>query len=319
MLPYSNPESLPASLAFRRDGPYGWIVSVLPVSSAYVTTPYNLLNDVNEPFPIIQLAEIEPEHLLIEIAEQVERLHADIFRSSRVSVATEVFHAIRMDFAAHVLFRVVDDLVDKLTFQPPVGKQFVREHFGAGSNVLLISFCRVFLFRLATTWPAPDRHAPACPLLPPFRLRRVRGPFRPLAGVHVAGLAPDEGFIYFHLPRNRSVKRHRLHGKAYALKHEPRGFLSYFHIAGDFVACDPILAVDDQPRCGKPLVQADRRIFEDRSNLPGRTETSDAYRSTCNGPASQGRQPFSEPQFGHFTTPFAQRIWIMNLRQLSLS
>src|SRR5207245_629295 len=84
--------------------------------------------------------------------------------------------------------------------------------------------------------------------------------------VHVAGLSADVGLICFansaHLG-NAPV----LHREPNALQHEPRGFLSYAKCTVKLVRANAVLAVGSEPHCRKLLVQANRRIFKDRSNL----------------------------------------------------
>jgi len=54
---------------------------------------------------------------------------------------------------------------------------------------------------------------------------------------------------------------------AHAVKHKPRGPLSHAKIPLQFVAADTVLAIGNQPRCGKPFIKANRRIFKDCPNL----------------------------------------------------
>jgi len=90
-----------------------------------------------------------------------------------------------------------------------------------------------------------------------------------LRDVHVPSLAADEGFVHFDFAANFRTEEIILHRKANALQHEPCGLLGNFHIAGDLVAANSILAVSKHPRCPEPLVQCDRAIFVDRPNLDG--------------------------------------------------
>src|SRR5262249_43587892 len=91
---------------------------------------------------------------------------------------------------------------------------------------------------------------------------------RLLIGVHVTRFATDEGFIRFDRARHL-VDRASVHGVANALSHKPSGSLSNFQAASDFVRTDPILTIGQQPHRAEPLIQADGRILENRSNLDG--------------------------------------------------
>jgi len=49
--------------------------------------------------------------------------------------------------------------------------------------------------------------------------------------------------------------------------HVPRGLLAYSKSAVEFIATDAVLASDDQPHGGQPLVQTKRRVFKDGPSL----------------------------------------------------
>src|ERR1019366_8339061 len=51
------------------------------------------------------------------------------------------------------------------------------------------------------------------------------------------------------------------------MQHEPCRLLSDSQILGDFATADSVLAVRDQPHRTQPLVQRERRILKDRSEL----------------------------------------------------
>lgn len=89
-----------------------------------------------------------------------------------------------------------------------------------------------------------------------------------LINVHVPSLATDEGFVHFDFSAD-FAERLILQGEPDAMKHEPCRLLSDTESAGHFVGANPVLAVGQHPSCGQPLVQADRRILEDGSNLDG--------------------------------------------------
>jgi len=51
------------------------------------------------------------------------------------------------------------------------------------------------------------------------------------------------------------------------MEHEPRGLLGDIQVAGDFVAANPIFAIDYEPHGHKPLIERERTVLEDRTNL----------------------------------------------------
>jgi hypothetical protein len=93
---------------------------------------------------------------------------------------------------------------------------------------------------------------------------------RTLAGVHVLYLAACERVIHFYRTafvatdlRERSV----LHSFADTVKHEPCRLLRNTDRAVEFVAGDAVLAVANHPNCRHPLVQPNRGILKDGSDL----------------------------------------------------
>lgn len=53
------------------------------------------------------------------------------------------------------------------------------------------------------------------------------------------------------------------------MEHKPSSLLCNAKVAGDFVGTDSVLAVGDDPHCGKPLVEIDGGVFKDGSDLSG--------------------------------------------------
>jgi hypothetical protein len=51
------------------------------------------------------------------------------------------------------------------------------------------------------------------------------------------------------------------------MEHKPCGLLSDTYIASDFIAADSVLAIANQPSSGKPLIQPERTILKDSSDL----------------------------------------------------
>ena len=87
-----------------------------------------------------------------------------------------------------------------------------------------------------------------------------------LAGVHVASKAADESFVNFN-GSAQLVECSGLHGLADSVKQKPRGLLSYAKRAVKLIRAYTVLRVDDQPDSRQPLIEADRTIFHDGSEL----------------------------------------------------
>ena len=53
------------------------------------------------------------------------------------------------------------------------------------------------------------------------------------------------------------------------VKHKPRGLLSNTQRPANFATANAVFAIQDQPHCWKPLIQAKRGIFKDGTDLHG--------------------------------------------------
>src|ERR1017187_517190 len=180
----------------------------------------------------------------------------------------EVFHAVGMNLAIDIGYRVVDHLMLKL-IQALVGFERISEDSGARKNVFTDFALKRLLFAV---WNYGRAHLAAA-----FQdshhsglvFAAGAGDFlRALRHVHVAGLATDEGFVRFDLT-GQFVEVPVMEREPQPVHHVPSRFLTDAKVASDFVAADAILAVADQPRGGKPLVQAKGGILEDSPGLQG--------------------------------------------------
>ncbi len=97
----------------------------------------NLRTDVSESLCISQFAPVVAKRLFVQIPEQVERFHADIGTVKLPLHQTpEIFHRVRMNVAAHVLYRVIDDRVLIFPGQAIVRLQRIAEQCRASLHVL---------------------------------------------------------------------------------------------------------------------------------------------------------------------------------------
>ena len=85
--------------------------------------------------------------------------------------------------------------------------------------------------------------------------------------MHVPGLATDESFVGLHFAGELAPKVPVLHGQPNPMEHEPSSFLSDFHVAGNLIAADAVLAIGDEPSCNQPFIKSDSRVFHHGSNL----------------------------------------------------
>lgn len=112
-----------------------------------------------EPAPVVHLAVVEAEDLLVEVAEKVERLDADIGAlEAALQEAPEVLDAVGVGVPPDVLGRVVDDAVDVLLLEAVVGRECVGVDAGArldgGADLRM---------KVSSTSTSPDkRKSPDC-------------------------------------------------------------------------------------------------------------------------------------------------------------
>ena len=84
--------------------------------------------------------------------------------------------------------------------------------------------------------------------------------------VHVAGFATDVGLVHLNVAVDSAAVL-GLQREPQARQHEPRGLLGDVEGAAEFVAGDAVLAVDEQPKRGKPLLERQRAVFEDGAHF----------------------------------------------------
>src|SRR6266545_4194503 len=94
-------------------------VSELPASGSY--------QHGFESHSVIEVALVEREASLVEVAEQVERLNADVCPvQAALQQAPEVLHAVGVDASVHIRLGVVDGLVGVVGVEAAVGGERVR-------------------------------------------------------------------------------------------------------------------------------------------------------------------------------------------------
>jgi len=213
---------------------------------------------------------IVAEHLFIQVAEQVERLRADVgsFQSA-LEKAPEIFESICMDLPMNVAFGVVDNLVDEVLVQPLIGEKRIGVDRAASGDMLSdFTLYGVFTpirnYRRADLAAAlQDSHDRSFVLGASFSDADPA-----LVLVHEASRATDESFVHFDFATD-FPEGFVLQGKADAMEHEPCGLLGDLESAAYFVGTDSVLTVSEHPSRGEPFVEADGRILEDGAHLDG--------------------------------------------------
>src|SRR6266545_1686251 len=266
----SYPVALPRPCRDSRGGDPGFFADELVVRKALADDRGQY---VSEPLAVSLLPRVEPEGLFVQIAEQVKGLDAHVGALDRpLQESPEVLHPIRVDAALDVGFRVVDDAMGVGVSQPVIGVERIgidaRAKLDMGANFrgeCLAAHVRdvLDLDAAVAVRAVPFQEPHDGGLVHAASAPDLRGPLRL---VHEAGLAADEGLIGFHFPGHLHEAA-SLQGVPNAMGHEPRALLCDPERPAQFVGADPVLAVDDHPDGGEPLVQPERRVLEDRATF----------------------------------------------------
>jgi len=219
-----------------------------------------------------QFSEVVPEHLFVQIPEQVELFHAHIGSlESALEQAPEVFESVSVNLPVNVFFGVVNDLVlESLFSESLIGHERIgvdrASRFDMSVNLSLQSMLFAIANDRAANFSTTFKNAHYsgfvfCASLSNSALA--------LIGVHESSGTADESFVYFDLAavpakfQNRTI----LHCKPDTMEHKPSGLLSDAKSAANFVRTDSVFAVRNHPNGDKPLVERQRGILHDGSNL----------------------------------------------------
>ncbi len=219
-----------------------------------------------------QFAEVVPEHLFVQIPEQMELFHAYVGSlESALEQAPKVFESVCVNLPVNVFFGVVNDLVlESLLPESLIGHERIgvdrAPRFDVSANLSLQSVLSAIAYDRAANLSAAfqnanDGHFVFCASL--------SNPALALIGVHESSGTADESFVYFDVApaptefQNGAI----LHRKTDAMKHEPCGFLSDAKSAAHFIRTDSVLAVGNHPNRDEPLVERERGILKDSPHL----------------------------------------------------
>src|SRR5438309_6929795 len=222
--------------------------------------------------PIFILSRVIAECLLVNVSEQVERLHANVrTRQFTLEQAPEVFHTLHVNRTIDVLFEMVNNLVCVIiTDGKRIRGQFIRVDHGALVNHIRDCISQRILAAVGNHSSAYHavafQHSHDDGLTP---IVFAYFAFETLRFVHESRLAADERFINFNFRTGTAQlhKRFILQHKPNALKHEPSRLLSDAERASEFRRTDSILTVHKQPKCSHPFIKSKRRILKDGSDF----------------------------------------------------
>jgi len=176
---------------------------------------------------MLKMPEVVPEHLLVEVAEEMEFLNANVSSlQSPLEQTPKVFEAIGMHAPVNVPFCMVNDLVlEPLLPQALIGHERVSVDcapcFDVRDDMALQSmFATIADNGGANLTSAPIKSADDCGLVFGASLSN---PALALVSVHESGSTTDESFVYFHFAAGAAhfYERAILHCKADSVEHEP--------------------------------------------------------------------------------------------------
>jgi len=212
---------------------------------------------------------VEPKHLLIDVPFKVERLNCNVGPvQSTLQQGPEVLHPVRVNFATNIFVHMIHGLMNEILLRRAVRSSGIGEEFGTMLyTVQNLAHQRAPLNLVhdlgANLASVAIKHSKDS------RLRSVKVESLPFLQVHVARLAADVGFVRFCRAARRSHARHRsrLHRFTNPVEHEPSRLLCNSDRAMQFVTADAVFAVADHPEGCHPLIEADRRVFKNGSDL----------------------------------------------------
>src|SRR6266852_3215078 len=191
-------------------------------------------------------------------------------RDTALEEAPKVLKAIGVYAAIYVLSRVVNDLMRVVRCQSIVGHERIAVECRASSYMLAYLVLQ-YSFATARNHAGTNLSATLQDSHDGGLILGSRSCDATLAFayVHIPSFAADESLVHFDFAAEFGAKEFILHCKANPLQHEPCRLLRNAHVTRNLVTADTVFAVRKHPRCREPLVQRDRRILVDRSDLDG--------------------------------------------------
>src|SRR5437762_9236862 len=186
---------------------------------------------------------------------------------STLEKTPEVLKAIGVNLPTDVSFRMVNDFMSEILFESFIGEQLIGIDRRILSNVLMNDLLQLVTFpaldnlsaNLTATLQDANDHC---------FVGHTNFAFTFIL-VNVPSMSANESLIYFDptfsakLPRKGTL----LQSNTNAVHHEPCRLLSNADGTMYFIGTHPILAIAEHPNSGKPLIQTERRILKDGSNL----------------------------------------------------
>lgn len=221
-----------------------------------------------------QFPEVVPEHLFVEIPEQVEWFDTDIGAFQLTLKETpEVFESVGVNLSVNVSLRMVDNLVlESLSLESLIGHERIGVDrapcFDVSADVGLQRVLLAIANYSGADLSATLQHSHDSGFV--FGAS-FSNPALVFVGVHESGSTANESFVYFDFaPRPTHFKKGTiLHGETNPMEHEPCGLLSDAKSAANLVRANTVFAVRNHPNSDEPLVERERGILKNSSHFAG--------------------------------------------------
>lgn len=185
----------------------------------------------------------------------------------------EIFQPVRVNAPLNVFFGVVNDLMlEVLVLESLIGHKRIGVDCAAclhvGANLRLQSMLAAIANNSGTDFAPTFENAEHGGFV---FCASLGNPATAFIGVHEAGRATNEGFVYFNLASLAAdfADAVILQREAETLQDEPSGLLRDAEIAAHFIRANPVLAVYEHPQRDKPLVEGNSAILKDGAHLDG--------------------------------------------------
>lgn len=221
-----------------------------------------------EAIGVVNFSGVESENLLIDVALQVERRDLHIRSLDRAfEQRPEVFESVGVDLSTHVFVRVIDGLMHEMPGHAVVRRGSVGKQFRSALNMVIDDRVQFGLLGgwddlrpdlAATLKQAMNDSLTDCAASPDFLFALMR--------VHIPRLSADESLVTLN-GASQLAETPRFHGLANAMEHKPSSALGDAESAAQLVTADTVFAVGYRPDGGKPLIQPERAILENRADL----------------------------------------------------
>ena len=234
------------------------------------------------------LSVVETKHLLIKVAIEMKRFHADIgAMHPALHKAPEVLQCVRVYAAMHVFDSVIYDLMLVIAIESNVRLQRIGIECRASLNLLPHKRLQIVFAALrndlCADFPAAlhePNHNCLVIVYPASELSLARF-------VHVPRLATDESLVNLYLTVRTTAELGTveiiLHSEPKALQHKPCRLLRDADSLVNLHTADTVLAVDQHPKCRHPFVKSKRRILKHCSQFHGELLLADVAEPDASG------------------------------------